>query len=58
MAEHAQQVKGHINTLVKRDYARILGGSDFTVMYIPASPILAAAFEVDLYKNMLSAKIS
>ena len=47
MAEHAQQVKGHINTLVKRDYARILGGSDFTIMYIPASPILAAAFEID-----------
>mgnify|MGYP001222434704 FL=1 len=47
MQEHAQQVKDHIKTLVERDYAKILGGSDFTVMYIPASPILAAAFEVD-----------
>ena len=24
-----------------------MGGSDFTVMYIPAPPILAAAFEID-----------
>ena len=47
MKEHASDVKKHIDALVSRDYARTLGGSDFTVMYIPAPPILAAAFEVD-----------
>ncbi len=47
MQEHAKVVKGHIDTLVKRDYPSLTGGSDFTVMYIPAPPILAAAFEID-----------
>ena len=47
MQEHAKAVKGHIDALVKRDYPSLTGGSDFTVMYIPAPPILAAAFEID-----------
>lgn len=47
MEEHAKALKVHIDALVKRDYPSLMGGSDFTVMYIPAPPILAAAFEVD-----------
>tara|TARA_B100000029_G_scaffold218513_1_gene216340 strand:- start:2890 stop:4152 length:1263 start_codon:yes stop_codon:yes gene_type:complete len=47
MEEHAKALKSHIDALVKRDYPSLMGGSDFTVMYIPAPPILAAAFEVD-----------
>ena len=47
MQEHAKAVKGHIDALVKRDYPSLTGGSDFTVMYIPASFKQAAAYEID-----------
>ena len=47
MQDHAKSLKVHIDALVKRDYPSLMGGSDFTVMYIPAPPILAAAFEID-----------
>lgn len=45
MKEHAKSVKKHIDDLASRDYPRYLQGSDFTVMFIPAEPILSAAFE-------------
>lgn len=45
MVEHAKAVKKHVNDLVDRDYPRLLDGVDFTVMFIPAEPILSTAFE-------------
>lgn len=47
MLKHCKDVKKHIDDLAERDYSGILGpnGADFTVMYIPAEPILAAAYE-------------
>lgn len=47
MAEHAKEVKKHIDDLVKRDYPSMMDGTDFTVMFIPAEPILSAAYEID-----------
>lgn len=47
MAEHAKEVKKHIDDLVKRDYPSIMEGTEFTVMFIPAEPILSAAYEID-----------
>jgi len=47
LKEHAQQVKKHIDELAGRDYPRFLDGTDFTVMFIPAEPILSAAFEIE-----------
>ena len=47
MKEHAQNVKKHINDLASRNYPSLIGGSDFTVMFIPAEPILSAAFEYE-----------
>jgi DNA recombination protein RmuC len=47
MEEHAKAVKTHINTLAKRDYPSLIDGVDFTVMFIPAEPILSTAFEYD-----------
>jgi len=47
MSDHAKEVKKHIDDLYKRDYPSQMGGSDFTVMFLPAEPILSAAFEVD-----------
>ena len=47
LKEHAQQVKKHIDELASRDYPRFLDGTDFTVMFIPAEPILSAAFEIE-----------
>ena len=45
MVEHAKNVKKHIDDLANRNYPNLIGGSDFTVMFIPAEPILSAAFE-------------
>ena len=47
MKEHAKAVKKHIDDLVDRDYPRMLDGVDFTVMFIPAEPILSTAFEFE-----------
>jgi DNA recombination protein RmuC len=47
MKEHAQSVKKHINDLAERDYPRMMDGVDFTVMFIPAEPILSTAFEYE-----------
>jgi len=47
MVEHAKNVKKHIDDLASRNYPNLIGGSDFTVMFIPAEPILSAAFEFE-----------
>ena len=47
MKEHANDVKKHVNDLAARDYPRLLEGTDFTVMFIPAEPILSTAFEYE-----------
>ena len=47
MKEHAKAVKKHIDDLVDRDYPRMMEGVDFTVMFIPAEPILSTAFEYE-----------
>ena len=47
MKEHAKAVKKHIDELCNRNYSDLVDGVDFTVMFIPAEPILSAAFEVD-----------
>jgi DNA recombination protein RmuC len=47
-ADHADALRKHVLALGKRDYATALGARvDFTVMFIPGDPILAAAFEAD-----------
>lgn len=47
MSNHAKEVKKHIDDLYNKDYPSLSGGSDFTVMFIPAEPILSAAYEID-----------
>jgi DNA recombination protein RmuC len=48
MAKHAKDVVAHVRELARRDYSgQISEGVDFTVMFLPAEPILAAAFEQD-----------
>ena len=48
MAKHAKDVVAHVRELARRDYSgQIPEGVDFTVMFLPAEPILAAAFEED-----------
>ena len=47
MKEHAKAVKKHIDELCNRNYSDLVDGADFTVMFIPAEPILSAAFEIN-----------
>jgi DNA recombination protein RmuC len=43
---HAAALRKHVLELGKRDYATALGARvDFTVLFVPGEPILAAAFE-------------
>ncbi len=45
---HAKDLAKHVKTLADRDYSSLIEGElDFTVMFIPSDPILAAAFEHD-----------
>lgn len=48
LVKHAQDMRKHMRTLAGRDYAQSLGSRvDYTVMFVPAEPVLAAAFEHD-----------
>lgn len=45
LAAHAKAVAGHVSALAKRDYpAKISGSIDFTVCFVPAEDLLAAAY--------------
>ena len=46
--KHAQDMRKHVRALAGRDYAQSLGSRvDYTIMFIPADPVLSAAFEAD-----------
>ncbi|SDM93680.1 DNA recombination protein RmuC [Actinomyces ruminicola] len=48
LAAHAKALRGHVDALADRHYARTLQDSpDLVVLFIPAEPILAAALEAD-----------
>lgn len=48
MKKHSKDLKGHVRELVRRDYSdQVEGNIDFTILFIPADPILSAAFEHD-----------
>lgn len=60
LAQHAAALKGHVRELARRDYAKELGGQvDFTVLFVPGEPFLAAAFrsDPDLFEWALGQKI-
>ena len=49
LAQHARNLRRHIDALVKRDYQASVGESlDFTVMFIPGEHFLSAALIADL----------
>ncbi|SDN68670.1 DNA recombination protein RmuC [Actinomyces ruminicola] len=48
LAAHAKALRGHVDALADRHYARTLQDSpDLVVLFVPAEPILAAALEAD-----------
>ncbi len=48
LAEHGLALRRHVRLLADKDYAATLGTRvDFTVLFVPGEPILAAAFEAD-----------
>ena len=48
LRDHSRHVKGHINILIKRDYASQLKNSPaFVVMFMPNESCMSAAFEYD-----------
>ncbi len=60
LSEHASALKAHVNELAQRDYSGRLGGRvDFTVLFVPADPILSAAFEhaPDLQADAMRRKV-
>ena len=49
LAQHAKNLRRHIDTLVKREYQASIGDTlDFTVMFIPGEHFLSAALATDL----------
>ncbi len=47
-AKHARDLRAHVDALAKRDYGRHLATRvEYAVMFVPADPVLAAAFEHD-----------
>ena len=60
LSAHAIAVRNKVLELAKKDYASQLDGEvDFTVMFVPAEPILSAALEhtPDLYAEALRKKV-
>ena len=49
LAQHARQLRRHVDTLSRRDYQASIGQSiDFTVMFLPAEHFLSGALTSDL----------
>lgn len=49
LAQHAKNLRRHIDALVKRDYQASVGETlDFTIMFIPGEHFLSAALTADL----------
>jgi len=60
LKQHVKDVEKHVRDLKDRHYSgQLESGVDFTVMFIPADPILAAAFERDpeLQERAFSRKV-
>ena len=48
LKEHAAALRAHVVALSRRDYAKALGaGIDLVVLFLPAEPLLSAAFKYD-----------
>lgn len=48
LAQHARDLKTHVNELARRDYSKYTKGeADFTVLFLPGDHLLSAAFEAD-----------
>ena len=46
LAQHAKDLKTHVQEVARRDYAQYTSGdSDFTVLFLPGDHLLSAAFE-------------
>jgi len=60
LTKHAADLKSHIRDLARKDYAHDLGGQvDFTVLFVPGEPFLAAAFseDPDLFEAALEQRV-
>lgn len=60
LRKHAADLRGHIQALARRDYTAALQGRvDFTVLFLPAEPLLGAAFEAspDLQEEALGHRV-
>jgi DNA recombination protein RmuC len=48
LKEHADLLRRQIRALAKRDYSNLVAGRiDYAVLFLPADPILSAAYEAD-----------
>jgi DNA recombination protein RmuC len=60
LTQHAQDLRGHVRTLEKKDYsASVEGEIDFTVMFLPGDHLLEAAYQVapDLQEDAMQRKV-
>lgn len=60
LARHAQDLRGHVRALEKKDYsASVEGEIDFTVMFLPGDHLLEAAYQVapDLQEDAMRRKV-
>ncbi|MGB0953100.1 MAG: DNA recombination protein RmuC [Planctomycetota bacterium] len=57
LTQHAQDLRGHVRTLEKKDYSSSVEGEiDFTVMFLPGDHLLEAAYQVapDLQEDAMT----
>lgn len=48
LKEHARALKGHVDALAKRDYARkIKGGPELVILFVPSEALLSSALDAD-----------
>lgn len=60
LQKHAKDLRGHINTLASREYAKNLPGKvDYVICFVPADSILIAALDADhdLLEYAISKKV-
>ncbi|MFM6974063.1 MAG: DNA recombination protein RmuC [Agromyces sp.] len=60
LAKHAKDLRGHVQSLAQRDYAKNLEGKvDYVICFVPADSMLSAALEADpeLLEYAISKKV-
>ncbi len=58
LRQHVDSIRGHVKDLASKDYARLDGGIDYVIMFVPIEGALAEALRADPDLTAFAAKLN